>query len=73
MMGFGLILPLLLIGVVTYALGWRLQSDQTWRAQTGQNPLEILEERYARGEITREEYEQVRLDLGVFAYPDLES
>ena len=27
-------------------------------------PLEILQERYARGEIEREEYEQKRRDLG---------
>jgi putative membrane protein len=26
-------------------------------------PLDILQERYARGEITREEYEQTRRDL----------
>jgi putative membrane protein len=26
-------------------------------------PLEILKERYARGEITREQYEQIRRDL----------
>jgi putative membrane protein len=30
---------------------------------TPQNPREILDQRYARGEITREQYEQMRLDL----------
>ena len=63
MMGFGLILPLLLIGVVAYALGWRPQFNQMSLAQTSQSPVEILKARYARGEITREEYEQVRRDL----------
>ena len=63
MMGFGLIVPLLLIGAIAYALGWRPQFNQTGPAQTGQTPLEILNARYVRGEITREEYEQVRLDL----------
>lgn len=29
----------------------------------GKTPLEILQERYARGEIEREEYEQKRRDL----------
>jgi putative membrane protein len=63
MMGFGLIVPLILIGVVAYALGWRPQNDQMRSAQTGQTPEEILRARYVRGEITREEYEQMRRDL----------
>jgi putative membrane protein len=63
MMGFGLIVPLLLIGVVAYALGWRPQFNQTGPAQTGQTPAEILKARYARGEISREEYDQIRRDL----------
>lgn len=29
----------------------------------GRGPLDILKERYARGEITREQYEQMRRDL----------
>lgn len=64
MMAFGLIVPLLLIGVVAYALGWRPQFTQTGPAPTSETPLEILKARYARGEISREEYEQMRLDLG---------
>ena len=63
MMGFGLIVPLLLIGAVAYALGWRPKFDQTGSAQTSQSPLEILKARYARDEISREEYEQMRRDL----------
>ncbi len=63
MMGFGLIGPLLLIGAVAYALGWQPQFNQTRPAQNSQTPLEILKARYVRGEITREEYEQVRQDL----------
>lgn len=63
MMGFWLILPLLLIGVVAYALGWRLQFNQTGSAPADQTPEEILKARYARDEINREEYEQIRQDL----------
>ena len=63
MMGFGLMIPLLVIGAIAYALGWRPQSNQTSPAQTSQTPLELLKARYARGEINREEYEQMRLDL----------
>ena len=63
MMGFWLIVPLFLIGVVAYAFGWRPQFNQTKPAQTSQTPLEILKARYARGEISREEYDQMCQDL----------
>lgn len=63
MMGFGLIVPLLLIGLVAYAIGWRPQLNQSGLAPTSQPPVEVLKARYARGEITREEYEQTRRDL----------
>ena len=60
MLGFDL---LLIAGVIAYALGWRPRLNQTGPAQTKQTPLELLKERYARGEISREEYDQMRLDL----------
>ena len=63
MMGFWLIIPLLLIGLVAYPLGWRPRFNQTGSAQTSQTPLEILKARYARGEISREEYDQMHRDL----------
>jgi putative membrane protein len=64
MMGFGLILTLGVVGAIAYALGWRPQFNQTGRAQNSETPLEILKARYARGEISHEEYEQMRRDLG---------
>ena len=60
MMGFDLIL---IVAAIAYALGWRPKFNQTGPAQTSQTPLELLKERYARGEIGREEFEQIRLDL----------
>jgi uncharacterized membrane protein len=63
MIGLCLIVPLLLIGVVVYALVRRPQINQTRLAQTNQSPEEILKARYARDEIGREEYEQIRRDL----------
>jgi len=63
MMGFELILVLVIVGGIAYALGWRPQFNQSGPAQTKQTPLELLKERYARGEITREQYDQMRLDL----------
>ena len=63
MMGFGLIVPLLLIGLVAFALGWRPQFNQSGLAPTSQPPVEVLKARYARGDIGREEYEQIHRDL----------
>jgi putative membrane protein len=63
MMGLGLIVPLALIGVVAYALGWRPQFNPTGPAPTSQTPVEILKARYARGEFSREEYDQIHRDL----------
>jgi putative membrane protein len=62
MMGFDLLL-IVIVGAIAYAIGWRPQFRQTKSTQTGQTPLEILQARYAQGEISREEYEQMRLDL----------
>jgi putative membrane protein len=60
---------LLLVAVVAYAAGWRPQLGQ-WiqpgspAGRGGSNSaLEILRERYARGEISREEYQRMQQDL----------
>jgi putative membrane protein len=63
MMVSGLILVLAIVGAIAYALGWRPQFKQTGPAQNSQTPLEILKVRYARGEISREEFEQMRREL----------
>ena len=63
MMGFGLIVPLLLIGAVAYVLGWRPQFNQSGPAPNSQTPLELLKARYTRGELSREEYDQMHRDL----------
>jgi putative membrane protein len=66
MMGFGLVFLLVLIGLVAFALGWRPNLNQqppTQPTSGGQTPLDILKARYARGEINREEFDQMREDL----------
>ncbi len=56
-----MILPLALtVGVIAYALGWRPQFLQPRSVPTGQTPLEILKARYARGEITQEQFQEMR-------------
>ena len=66
MMGFGLLIPILLIALLAYALGWRPQ----FSTQGGggghadqDDPNEILRRRYARGEISRDEFERMRDEL----------
>jgi len=65
-MGFGWIFMILfwalvILGVVALAR-WIL-STGTSAGGAGRPPLDILKERYARGEITRDQYEQMRRDL----------
>lgn len=60
MMGFDL---LLIAGVIAYVLGWRPQFNQTGSSQTKQTPLEILKARYVRGEISREQYAAMKVDI----------
>ena len=63
MMGFDLILVLAILGGIAYALGWRPQFNQKGPAHTNKTPLEILKARYARGEITHEQYEAMKADI----------
>ncbi|HEX9796300.1 MAG TPA: SHOCT domain-containing protein [Anaerolineales bacterium] len=65
MMGFGLILPILLIALLAYALGWlpRRPANGQGGPQSGTNAVDILRQRYARGEIDREQFERMVADL----------
>lgn len=65
--GFGCLglLTWLFPGLLGYLLG---RASRDWQRETRQppeavDPLEIARRRYARGEITREEFEQIRRDL----------
>ncbi len=65
---FHFIIPLLFLGViitivvllVRYLAGWSDYPSRTERRSAG---LEALDERYARGEINRDEYLQKRRDI----------
>ncbi len=64
MMFFGWIFILLIIGAIAYASGWRPQFLQSSQPQSQQrSAMDIVRERYARGEISKAEYEQMRRDL----------
>lgn len=65
--GFGWIFMLLFLGVaiagVLAIVKWLTSTTDSSSDRPGTTALQILEERYARGEIEREEFEQKRSDL----------
>jgi putative membrane protein len=55
------LLLIVLIGVVVYFI---IRQQNIGKSETtGETPLEILKKRYAKGEISREEYERMKNDL----------
>lgn len=52
--GYGIIIPIILIGLIIYAVIKLTQSSQ--KNHSNSKALDILNERYANGEITEEEY-----------------
>ena len=65
--GFGWIFMLLFWGLVILGIvaivKWIVAGGVSGNATKSKTALEILEERYARGEIDREEFEQKKRDL----------
>ena len=71
-MGIGLLLMLVFWGLLIVGAAWLIKGvfggdKRTLGASGGswENPREILDQRYARGEIAREEYDRIRQDLGL--------
>jgi putative membrane protein len=66
-MGLGFIFMLLFWGLVILGIAalirWLMTQSSPTRSSRDKSPLEIVQERYARGEIDREEYEQKMRDL----------
>lgn len=66
-MGFGFIFMLLFWGLILLGIAtlirWLMRQSSPSRNPRDKSPLEIVQERYARGEIDREEYEQKKSDL----------
>jgi len=64
-MGFGLIFTVLIVAAIAYGIGWRPQGQGTpfSLSDNGKTPLDIAKERYASGELNKDEFEQVRHNL----------
>lgn len=59
LMGLMVVGPLLLVLLLIGTIVWLLRE----RSERTEPPLSTVQRRYARGEITREEFDQLRLDL----------
>ena len=66
-MGMGFVFMLLFWGLVILGIAalirWLMTQSSPSCGSRDKSPLEIVQERYARGEIDREEYEQKKRDL----------
>lgn len=69
-MGYGLfswlIMLLFWIAVITgivLLVRWLIEQGKLKGAQSGESALDILKKRYARGEIDREQFENMKRDL----------
>lgn len=66
-MGFGMVFMLLFWVLVILGIAalirWLMVQQSPSRGSRDKSPLDIVQERYARGEINREEYEQKKQDL----------
>ena len=68
MMGLGLLVPIAVVVVLVYAFRWLPQNErqnppQEKLKRSELTALDILEQRYARGDISREEYLEMRDDI----------
>jgi len=59
---WGVLIILVVLLVRGVAGGWPSRSA-SWPRQTGSSALDILKERYAKGEISKEEYEERKKTL----------
>lgn len=66
-MGFGFVFMLLFWGLfilgIASLIRWLMTQSSPGKSPRDKTPLEIAQERYARGEIDREEYERMKHDL----------
>ncbi|MGE5248662.1 MAG: SHOCT domain-containing protein [Bacteroidota bacterium] len=61
----GMLFSALIIAGIVVLIVWAVRRSSDWgnRPTGGQTPREIAQARYARGEITREQYQQLLDDL----------
>jgi putative membrane protein len=70
LIGLGLV-ALIVVGVVV-GIRWLMKSPNPSGARGSERALEILREQYARGEISRDEFERMRQDLSSRLTPSVQ-
>lgn len=53
---------LIIVGLVFF-IKWLVESSRHGGGPQGQHPSDILKQRYAKGEITKEQFDQMKKDL----------
>lgn len=62
-MGLGWLFWLIVIAVIVYLIIKITNQKQTENVYPKETPLEILKKRYAKGEISKEEFERIKKDI----------
>ena len=62
-MGFGMIFWLVILALIIAGVVWFVRTQPIGGGPHRSTGLDVLEERYARGEITREKYLQMKRDI----------
>lgn len=60
---FGLLLMLAAVAILGFLAIKRFAYNKTAHPVSGSNALDILQERYAKGEVTKEEFEAIKKDI----------
>ncbi|MDY0220469.1 MAG: SHOCT domain-containing protein [Desulfobacterium sp.] len=54
---------IIIVGIIIYFVSSRINKTDDSPGPTHESPMDILKKRYARGEITKEEFERLKRDL----------
>ena len=67
---FPMIMIIVMLAIIFLVFGrwgcrppWWSQGKHYWEGRDSESALEILKKRYAKGEITKEEFEQIKKDI----------
>ncbi|MEA1887165.1 MAG: SHOCT domain-containing protein [Bacteroidota bacterium] len=62
-MGWGWLIGLIVVALIVWFIVRVTSQNTTHRSTSEKSPMDILKERYARGEINKEEFEERKKDL----------